>query len=254
MKSHFLLILFLSLCMKSWSQNSQEIVDLTRKGKLPIDTNYFPLEKFQYIVTDKPVQDSLSAYYFSSILKEFNEPAIYCCESDSIIRMLTINSFMPSTVIKLFRRNDSLLMVSKSIKTLRFPEPYYDLSQLNNKELRRWMKIRGSGVQSKKDSLILAKTDIRNNPKSPVLSEMFILSRREWNSIFQLLSTDLYQMNTYQDHDGIFTSDGNKMTLEMNTTLGYHILDRQLDSREEIDISQLTQKINQLLKDKIESY
>lgn len=215
--------------------------------ELPIDTSYLPVDRFKYKIMDKQLTDSVSVFYFIQYLKALEEPPIYCCESDSILRVLAIHSYEPATVIKLYNQNDSLLVEHKTANKIEFDNSHYDISHLDQKEQRKWFKVYRAGPPAtKEDSIILSKGYIRDTTEYEYRSNILNISQSNWDSIFDNIKGDFYNMVTVPDDDGSLVIHGTQILIEAYTDLGYKVLSRKLNHNEEQQLSTLLWKINQL--------
>ncbi len=199
---------------------------------------------------DRQLTDSVSAFFFIRYLKALDEPPIYCCESDSILRVLTVHSFEPATVVRLYNQNDSFLIERKIANKIDFDTSHVDISQLDKKEQRRFLKVYHSGPPAtKQDSIILSKGYVRDTSEYDFNTETIRIPQSQWKSIFDAIDKDFYQMITVPDDDGGMVADGTMILIEANTKLGYHVLSRELNSTDERQLSTLLWKINQLIED-----
>ncbi len=213
--------------------------------ELPIDTNYLPVDRFNYKFTGKSITDSVSVYFYIEYLKAMDEPPIYCCTSDSIIRILTLPSFEPATITKIYNQNEILTIELKTANKVQIDESRYDPSQLDKKEQNKWFKVYRSGARTREDSILLSKGYYSDTIAYTFNSEFFTISKSDWISLFNTVSNDYYKLVTAQDEDGT-VSDGTIILVEVNSQLGYHVLTRRLSYNEERQLLRLISKINQL--------
>lgn len=215
--------------------------------KLPIDTNYLPIDRFNYNFLGKTITDSARVYFFVKYLKALSEPPIYCCASDSMIRILTLPSFAPATITKIYSRNDSLTIELKTANKVELNESRIDLSQLSKKEQRKWFDEYHSGARTRADSILLSKGYYRDTIGYTFISEFTSISKSDWISLFNTVNNDYYKLVTAQDEDGT-VSDGTCILVEVNSQLGYHVLTRQLNYNEESQLLRLISKVSQLME------
>lgn len=148
--------------------------------ELPIDTNYLPIDRFNYKFNGKPITDSARVYFYIEYLKALDEPPIYCCASDSMIRILTLPSFEPATITKIYSQNDSLKIVIKTANKIQIDESRIELSLLNKKEQNNWFKVYRRGAETREDSLLFAKGYYKDTIDYTYKSEYFTLSKSDW--------------------------------------------------------------------------
>ena len=245
MRKAFLYFLILTLGSLTFAQSSKEILNKAINHELPIDTNYLPVDRFKYKFSGKSITDSARVYFYIEYLKALDEPPIYCCPSDSMIRILTLPSFEPATITKIYSQNDSLTIELKTANKVKIDESHYDPSQLDKKEQNKWFKVYRSGARTREDSILLYKGYFRDTIDYTFNSEFFTISKSDWNSLFNTVNNDYYNLVTAQDEDGA-VSDGTSILVEVNSQLGYHVLTRQLNYNEERQLLRLISKVNQL--------
>jgi len=145
MRTVILYFLFSSLGFQSFAQDHKEIKRMALNNELPIDTSYLPIDRFKYRFMDKKLTDSISAFFFIRYLKALDEPPIYCCESDSIIRVLTIPHYGPAVVSKIHNRHENFVIEQKTANKNDFDTSHHDLTQLDPKDVRKWIAVYHSG-------------------------------------------------------------------------------------------------------------
>lgn len=247
MRKVFLYFLFLTLGLTTFAQTTKDILNMAMNHELPIDTNYLPVDRFNYKFMGKSITDSVRVYFYIKYLKALDEPPIYCCTSDSMIRILTFPSFEPATVTKIYSHNDSLTIELKTANKVQIDESHYDPSLLDKKKQSKWFKVYRSGARSREDSILLSKGYYRDTIDYTFKSEFFTISKSDWISLFDTVNNNYYQLVTSQDEDGAI-SDGTSILVEVNSQLGYHVLTRQLNHKEEKQLLRLISKVNQIIE------
>jgi hypothetical protein len=245
MKRAFLYFLISTLGSLTFAQSSKEILNMAMNHELPIDTNYLPVDRFHYKFSGKSITDSIRVYFYIEYLKALDEPPIYCCKPESMIRILTLPSFKPATITKIYSQNDSLKIEIKTANKVQIDESHYDPSQLDKKEQNKWFKVYRSGARTREDSILLSKGYYLDTIDYTSNSEFFTISKSDWISLFNTVNNDYYKLVTAQDEDGAM-SDGTNILVEVNSQLGYHVLTRQLNYNEERQLLRLIYKVNQL--------
>ena len=213
---------------------------------LPIDTSYLPLQKFKVEFNDKSWVDSIGVYFNIEYLKAFDEPPLYCCQTDSLIRILTIPSFEPSTIVQLFKQDSRYIIQTKVSNKVGLDNSYLDPGQLNRKDKKRFWEISNNNIPQSEwtegDQRIFNEATVRDTVKFSYSTAEIEISFSHWNGIFKHLNSQFYKLDAKPK---VFRTvmDGYSRLLEAVTSNGYIALSRGSDFPEERIVTELVNKI-----------
>ncbi|WP_258104487.1 hypothetical protein [Marinoscillum sp. MHG1-6] len=218
---------------------------------LQIDTSYLPLQKFKVEFNDKSWVDSIGVYFNIEYLKAFDEPPIYCCQSDSMIRILTIPSFEPATIIQLFKQDSRYIIQTKISNKVGLDNSYLDAGQLKRKDKKRFWEISNNKIPQSEwtedDQRIYDEATVRDTEIFSYSTEVTEISLSDWNSIFEHLNSRFYKLNAKPEQFRA-VADGYSRLVEAVTANGYIALSRGSAFPEEQIVQELTRTILNLSK------
>jgi hypothetical protein len=119
---------------------------VSQLNNIRIDTTYLLVQKFLVEFNNKKWVDSIEVYFSIQYLKAFEEPPIYCCRPDSSLRILTITSFQPATIIELFKQDSQYILRTKESNKVGLDNSYSDPGQLIRKEKKRLKELMNNNI------------------------------------------------------------------------------------------------------------
>lgn len=130
---------------------------------------------------------------------------------------------------------------------------YIDTNQLKIKEVKQFNQIMNrfeneDFSMSQEDSMIYDKALVKDTVTFRYSIIERDISRFNWNQVFSLVDSVFYKTKTKPDQSGA-GMDGYTLLLEVNTSLGYHVVTRWSPKWEQNQkILSINSEINRLLK------
>ncbi|WP_339814292.1 hypothetical protein [uncultured Imperialibacter sp.] len=220
--------------------------------KFELDTSYLPVQKFQHKLFDRDITDSLDIYFKTLYLKAFDEPPLFCCGTDSTIRILTIPSFSPPTLAKIQRQNSEFVVVAKIGNKVGLDNSYYDPSKLRKRELAQFNDLMdrfnsGDFTMTSSDSAVYHKALVIEDEPFDYSVIKKVISVTDWRSMFELVDKAFYERPTNRDQNTIVEDGYGRMT-EVWTSFGYHVLSRSSATPEESAVLELIHRIEKQIE------
>lgn len=216
------------------------------QSQIPIDTNYLPVWKFQVGFSDKSWIDTVSVYFYIEHLKAFEEPPIYCCQSDSTIRILTMPSFEPATLITLLKKNSQYFIQTKISNKVGVNNSYVDVNRLNRKDRKRFWELENSKIPrsewTQDDQRIYYSTIVQDTVKFSYSIQEYEISQNDWKSVFSHLNSKFYKLYV-KPVQYSFVADGYFLLIEAVTSNGYIALQGGSTVQTEWIVQELIHKI-----------
>jgi len=223
---------------------------IAQTGSIPIDTAYLPLKSFKMSFRDRSWIDSAGAYVNIEFLLAFEEPPIYCCQADSVIRILTIPSFDPSTLIEVYKKDSKYFVRAKTSSKVGLDNSYIDETRINRKDRKRLYQLEHDNIPqsqwSEADYRIYNSVIVKDTVQFKYSVHDIEITAADWASIFTSITPQFYKL---QEKAWEFraTMDGYRRMIEVVTNSGYMVIERGSDFPEEPIVQELSQKIEEYI-------